>query len=211
MTGTPHSARFGGFARAEDGAAMVEFSIVCVVFFLIMFALIDFGRLGFAHVSGETALRIAVRTAAVRPAACTGVPDRIMTRGTVPSGTIPPRFGSSCNLASYACQTVATVSCRGSSTNPTAQEVWARVAPLLPAGTTEESLQYTYTQDKQLGYLGGPYVPVLTVELIDRAKSGTQPLTFLFFSPFTAAFNPLSLPRFSSSLPAEDLAQGEAG
>jgi hypothetical protein len=154
-------------------------------------------------------MRIAARTAVVRPAACTGVPDRIGRSTAVITPT--PRFGTSCSDPAAPCQAVATVTCRGASTNPTAQEIWTRIRPLLPNNAAIDSLQFTYAQDQKLGYLGGPYVPVVTVELIDRTAGGRQPMTFTFMSPFTVAFNPFSLPRFSVSLPAEDLAAGDAG
>lgn len=197
------------FRADQNGAAMVEFSIVAVLFFMVMFVTIDFGRLGFAHVGSDTAMRMAVRIAAVRPPACGGVPERL-GRGTVPESTQPPRFGTACRAETWVCQTVATVSCRGASTNPTAAYIYGRIAPLLPAGTAVDSLRFSYAQDKLLGYLGGPYTPIVTVELIDRSKADDVGLPFPFITPIGRTTG-ITLPTFSSSLPSEDLNTGDAG
>lgn len=53
-------------SHAERGAAAVEFAIVLVVLLLIVFAIIDFGRLLFASQSMKAASREGARTAAVR-------------------------------------------------------------------------------------------------------------------------------------------------
>jgi hypothetical protein len=201
--------RLARFRRAQEGAAMVEFSIVAVLFFLVMFVTLDFGRLAFAHVGSDTAMRMAVRLAAVRPPACAGVPERL-GRGTVPDGTQPPRFGTACRADSWVCQTVATVSCRGSSTNPTAVYVHSRISALLPTGTAVDSLRFSYSQDNQLGYLGGPYTPIVTVELIDRTQVANSGIPFPFITPIGSATG-ITLPTFSSSLPSEDLNTGDAG
>lgn len=55
-------------SHAERGAAAVEFAIVLVVLLLIIFAIIDFGRLLFASQSVKAASREGARTAAVRTA-----------------------------------------------------------------------------------------------------------------------------------------------
>ena len=199
------------FARETRGAVMVEFAIVISLFFFLFFGTIDLGRLFSSFVLGESGADVAVRTAVVRPPACVGVPDR-HTRGTAASA---PRFGSSCSAVAGTCASVATISCAGNAANATAAEVWARIAPLMPIGTTIANLQFTYTFDPNLGFLGGPYTPMVTVDL--------SPPAFQFISPLGAlagaagAANPGSLgsaityPTFSVSLPAEDLALGIAG
>lgn len=210
--------RLAGFGRDTAGAALVEFSVVVILFFLGMFAVIDFGRLAFTGVSTETAVRLATRIAVTRPPVCAGVPDRNL-RSVVapPSGTQPPRFGTSCSVGSYVCLSASTVTCNGSAGNPTASEIWTRIAPLMPSGATVADLSFSYRFDGNLGYLGGPYVPMVTVE----ARRSGAGLPYTFLSPLgplaTAAgggsgsYGTINLPRYSVSLPAEDLAVGEAG
>lgn len=202
---------FARFSSDTQGAVLVEFAIVVSLFFFLFFATIDLGRLFSSFVLGESGADLAVRTAVVRPPACAGVPDR-NARGTAASA---PRFGTSCGAIAGTCLAVATISCAGNAANATAAEVWARVAPLMPNGTTIANLQFTYTFDPNLGFLGGPYTPMVTVDL--------NPPAFQFISPLGAlagaagSANPGSLgnaityPTFSVSLPAEDLALGTAG
>ena len=111
-----------------------------------------------------------------------------------------------------------TVTCNGSAGNATAAEIWTRVARLMPSGATVADLSFSYRFDSNLGYLGGPYVPMVTVE---ARRSGVG-LPYRFLSPLgplasavsgagAGGYGTINLPRYSVSLPAEDLATGEAG
>jgi hypothetical protein len=202
--------RIGRVARDESGAALVEFALVVILFFFLFFTLIDFGRLGSSYALAEKAAQIAARTAIVRPPACAGVPERHVRPST--TGTNPPRFGTSCRTAGDVCATMATVSCVGDAANPTASQVWARIQALLPPDAGIGDVRFEYRYDSNLGFLGGPYTPVVTVEI--------TPPDFQFISPLGAmaaalggGFNdsPSTYGGFSVSLPAEDLANGEAG
>lgn len=198
------------FARDDSGATMVEFAIVVTVFLLVFFAIIDFAIFASNNLLAEKATQVAARIAVTRPAACTGVPDRI----TVGTASPAPRFGTSCRAVANSCATVTEVSCTGVSTNATANEIWTRIGATLPSGTQISSLRFVYTQDAALGYLGGPYVPRVTVEL-------TLP-AFQFITPIPALANlasgdnttTIGTPRYrviSITLPGEDLALGTSG
>jgi hypothetical protein len=164
-------------------------------------------------------VRLAARIAVVRPPACAGVPERnVPSTVAPPTGTPPPRFGTSCKVGTYVCMSVATVSCAGNAGNATAAEIWTRVRSLMPNGASIADLTFAYTFDQNLGYLGGPYVPMVTVE----AKRGSAGLPYAFLSPLgslaaalpgssPSSFGTINLPKISISLPAEDLALGEAG
>ena len=198
------------FLHDQAGAVLVEFAIVASLFFFLLFSLLDFGRLSYSGVLSQNAAQIAARIAVVRPAACAGVPD-IHDRGTSAEN---PRYGTACSAVANACAAVATISCSGAANNATAAEIWARVNALLPVGTTIDALEFTYTFDPNLGFLGGPYTPMVTVELdLDD---------FQFISPLSALANAAgangstigssaTYSSFSVSLPAEDLASGESG
>lgn len=198
------------FRRDQSGGVLVEFAIVVSVFLFLFAALLDFGRLSYSSVTAQTAAQIAARVAVARAPACMGVPETHMRGAASPA----PRFGTSCSATTGVCASVATISCAGSAANATASQIWARVNALLPAGATIDMIQFSYSFDSNLGFLGGPYTPMVTVELNLN--------DFQFASPLAALANAAgasnsSLPSaksyssFSVSLPAEDLAEGEAG
>lgn len=196
----------------EDGAALVELAIVLPVFLLLVFGLIDFGRMGFETVMAEKATDMAVRLAATRPPACTGVPET-NARGPVAVGAVPPHYGTSCNAGSDVCADAGTVSCIGDPANATVLEIWDRIAGLMPSNATPANLRFSYAYDEDLGFLGGPYVPVVTVEITDLQFRFASPLGALaaLAGGASAIGSTAPFPAMSVSLPAEDLAQGNNG
>jgi Flp pilus assembly pilin Flp len=201
---------FRRFLADESGASLVEFSLVVTLFLFLVLGLVDFGRLGHAWVGANKATQIAARLAAVRPPACDGVPLR-NTRGTA---TPAPDFGSLCRAGPGVCAQPAPITCLGDAANATAQEIFTAIRPLVPAGTAIDQMRYTYAFDPNLGFLGGPYVPMVTVEFED--------VSFLFISQlgaFVAALTgnsstlgaAIDLPGMSVSLTGEDLALGTDG
>jgi Flp pilus assembly protein TadG len=194
MTGAGIKRNLLRFAGDEAGAAMVEFAMVVGVFFFIFFQIINFGIFTSNHLMAEKSTQIATRIATVRPAACSGVPDRY-ARGTASPA---PRFGTSCGSVPNACAIPVTTSCDGSDSNATASEIWARIGPTLPGGTKISDLKFIYASDPNLGYLGGPYVPRVTVELNLPA-----------FQLFTTGQPQYRV--FSTTSPGEDLAAGING
>lgn len=199
--------RLRRFGQDEGGATLVEFGIVVSLFFVLFFGMIDFGRMGFHYVAAEKAMGVAARVAAVRPPACSGVP----VENNRLSGSVE-RFGTSCSASGGICVNPGPISCSGSLTNPTAAEIWPLISGALPNDATIANLRFRYTYDANLGFLGGPYVPVVTVEL--------QNLNFTFISPLVGATvgaiasgsgADIAFPALSVSLPGEDLALGDAG
>lgn len=207
-------ARLRRFAADEDGVTLVELAIVLPLFLLIFLGLIDFGRMGHEYVLAEKAMQLAARTAAVRPAACAGVPE-FNVRGSGLQAGLPPRYGTLCSAGSNFCVAVAEVTCTGSAANPTAAEVWARVEPAMPSYATVANLRFRYTYDQRLGFVGGPYVPIVTVEIQNLNFQFVTPLAGLAGLATSGASNGVGptfpFPRMSVSLPAEDLAQGVSG
>lgn len=196
----------------ESGSVLLELAMVLPVFILLLFGLIDFGRMGYEYVMASKATDMAARIAVTRAPACPGVAER-NERGTA-SFSVPPRFGTSCGSQPNICAVPVTVTCTAALTNPTAAEIWARIEPLMPSYATPANLRFRYNTDPNLGFLGGPYVPVVTVEVVG--------LDFRFASPLGAMANfaggswvgfsaRVPFPAMSTSLPGEDLASGEAG
>ncbi|TGD45337.1 pilus assembly protein [Pseudotabrizicola sediminis] len=209
------------FGRDEDGTTLVELTIVIPVFLLLLFALIDFGRMGAEYVMADKAMQIAARIAVVRPPACPGTLPSFNARGTSPS---VPKFGTICSAGASGtvCAAPAAMICTGAAGNPTVDEIWGAIAPLLPAGATEANLSFRYDPDDpndpndlQLGFLGGPYVPMVTVDLVNLQFTFVTPLSGL--AALAGSGNPsvpgpsLPFPAMSTSLPGEDLDHGENG
>jgi Flp pilus assembly pilin Flp len=198
------------FLRDESGATLVEFAVVVLFFLLLLFAIIDFGRLAHTWAAAQKATQVAARIAAVRPPVCAGVPA-LNSRGVAGSSI---SFGTLCRAGATVCANPGPAVCSGVSTNATSAEIFAQIRPLLPAGATVGNLRFTYSFDPNLGFLGGPYVPMVTVDL--------QGLEFVFVSNLGRMITPITgqqttlganlpLPRMSISVPGEDLALGTAG
>lgn len=205
------------FRKDEQGATLVEFGMVIALFLFIFFGLIDFGRLAFHWVVAERAMSMAARVAAVRPPVCPGVPNTNGAGGLVP----PARFGSLCSNAAGTCATpaAASLTCTGNLTNATSVEIWNMVAGALPSTTSAAAspanIQYTYSFDPNLGFLGGPYIPIVTVELNNlqfefiSAVGGLASIAG--YASGTTAFGTIPFPSMSVSIPGEDLALGTNG
>ncbi|MGJ8585781.1 MAG: TadE/TadG family type IV pilus assembly protein [Marinosulfonomonas sp.] len=206
-----YSDRTRRFVQEENGTTLVELGIVLPIFLLIFFGLIDFGRFGSEYVMAEKAMERAARIAVVRPPACAGVPT-INLRGPVAPNTVAPRFGTKCSAGPNICANAGTITCSGNAGDPTVSEIWSAISGLLPRSATEANLSISYTADSQLGFLGGPYVPVVTVELQNLNFQFTSPLGGLAAmagSPNTnIPGSTLPFPAMSVSLPAEDLGNG---
>ena len=213
MSGVARHNSAARFLADEGGAAMVEFAIVSAVFFLAFFQLLGFGLFASTNLMAEKATQMAARTAVVRPAACAGVPARITSSDLAE----PPRFGTNCRTAAGTCTAPnlgVPITCVGDADNMTANEIWTRIAPMLPAETAIDDLQFTYTFDPNLGYLGGPYTPMVTVEL--TVPNETTELFALISRLAVNAgggtgFAGPDYRTISISLPAEDLAAGTDG
>jgi len=204
---------FRKFARDMGGTTLVELAIVLPIFLLIFFGLIDFGRMGAEYVMAEKAMQRAARIAAVRPPACAGIPTAI-SRGVVPANTVPPKFGTLCSAGATICANPGTITCTGNAGDPTASEIWASISGMMPTTATPANLSFTYAFDPALGFLGGPYVPVVTVEIQNLNFQFTSPLggfAALAGAPGNNLPGTLQFPTMSVSLPAEDLALGNNG
>ena len=211
------------FWADESGASLVEFALVITLFLFLLLAIIDFGRIGHAWVSANKATQLAARLAAVRPPVCDGVPATNV-RGL----NTAPAFGALCRAGLDVCRpsTPAIISCPGIATKATAQEIFTAIRPLLPASATIDNLRYTYAFNNQLGFLGGPYVPMVTVDLfVENPEDPEDPchgVKFFFISQlkfFVTALTGQSselgaaicMPGMSVSLPGEDLNLGIGG
>lgn len=190
------------FARDTSGAFLPEFSVTILVFLSVLFGLIFFGRMAYGFVMVEKAVQVAARIAAVRPPVCAGVP-------VIHEPASNFEFGTRCiweeTVGTPVCADGGTQTCSGATV-----EIWNRIAMLMPTGSTPANLSFTYDFDHRLGFLGGPYVPMVTVELTGLQIGSVMFPGFVQF--LTGANNStLPFPAVSSSMPGEDLAQGTDG
>lgn len=200
-------------AHNDVGTTLVELAIVLPVFLLLFLGLIDFGRMGGEYVMAEKAMQRASRIAAVRPAACPNVP-LMNTRGAGLINGIAPHYGAACSAAAGICADPGIQFCDGNAANPTATEIWAGIRPLMPSHATIANLRFSYDHDPRLGFLGGPYVPMVTVEIQNLNFQFATPLSALAALAGSNTAGPgatLPFPSMSTSLPAEDLALGNNG
>lgn len=214
----------------ESGAAMVEFAIVSMVFFVSFFQLFDFGLFASNNLMAEKAVQLAARIAVVRPSACgpDTLPDRHVKPDTQGQGqgqgqTYVYHTGDACNSGDTpgaVCAVPDAVSCfanatdgnnGGGDTYPTADEIWGRISPMLPPGTDRSALEITYTYDENLGFLGGPYTPMVTVELTLADFEFVSPITEWVIFGSVSSSNTMGYRVISISLPAEDLAEAMDG
>ncbi len=225
------------FRRGEDGASLIEFAIVISLFLLVFFAILDFGRLGFNWVMTEKAMQRAVRIAVAREPICDGVPETNQ-RGTDTSR----EYGTFCRLGEGICADMGRQSCV-LGTNPfncdvanpsAAEEIWCIIHPILPGNATPRNIRVSYEFDRRLGFLGGPYTPMVEMAVVTEQDvsqiADSQALRFDFVTPLpglaalVGGSTPTNLtdsdsdsradipfPNMSVSMPAEDLAQGNSG
>lgn len=236
------------FLLSEEGASLIEYAIVISLFLLIFFAILDLGRLGFNWVMTEKAMQRAARIAVTREPVCDGVPETF-ERGT----DTTPVFGTLCRAGAGICSDSGQQSCVlnsspvlasmvdfaegcGNVTDPdTATEIWCTIWPILPSNATPRNIRISYMFDENLGFLGGPYTPMVEVAVVTAADVGdienSQELRFDFVTPLPGLAALVSgggtttniadsdadgqadipFPDLSVSMPAEDLAQGNRG
>ncbi|RYH11292.1 TadE/TadG family type IV pilus assembly protein [Tropicimonas sp. IMCC6043] len=226
-------ARFG---RHEDGATIVELAIVLPIFLLIFLGLIDFGRLAFHFSATEKAVQLAARIAAVRPPACDALVAFLDDHSdTNPRGSYTdvsgPRFGTNCAYASGVCLDPKIPPCAGNAAadadaRATVDEIWTMLQFAVPNDPTADfdksNLTFSYEFDPDMNFLGGPFVPMVTVtieELPFRFVSPLGALAALAANGATAESDALTtvttnfkiFSDFSATLPGEDLASGSSG
>ena len=205
------------FGSDTDGATLTELAIVLPTLLLLVLGAVEFGRLGYSETLAQKATDIAARTAAVRPAVCVGVPAEF---GPIEDTSLtPPRFGTMCRVTGV-CAPVLERKCWLSDDlsadtelmTEVKTEIWQTIAPLLPRDAAPGNVQIRYTFDERLGFLGGPYTPIVTAELVDLRFKFVTPLGVLASLVSTGGDteipNSITFPNMSASLPAEDLGHG---
>lgn len=219
--------RFHKFLKNEEGTTLVELAICISLFLLILFAILDFGRLGYNWVVTEKAMQRAVRIASVRPPVCAGVPLYHHRDAGVPTsysaGTLCSTDGGICQQVNVQCL-LSSPDGTSSDAQASADEIWTALQSLVPNDATRSNILLRYNYDRRLGFIGGPYVPVITAELVGTSNgNGFNDFMFTFVTPLSALAASASgsnasqipgtipFPDISVTLPAEDMNQGVQG
>ena len=208
------------FAREDDGATMVEFSIVMVLLITVVFGFVDFGYALYQWNSASKAVQVGARLAAVsNPVAS----DLETFTGHVEGTTIPggPSLSYECiceGAGDGMCGDGATYACPGSTYNATAMnrivfgsdgecgapvsadnprpgmcDIFWRIEP------ENVAIDYIYSG---LGFATRPEGPVPTIQV--RLKD----LTFqFFFLGDLLGFGNMTIPSMVSTITGEDMSQ----
>ncbi len=201
------------FARSERGTALVELGMIIPLFLLLIFALLEYGRLYWNITTAQKAMHIAARMATVGPPVCEGVPETHDLASGAPANT---KFGTLCrnNTVCDPNPTLpgpCTLDLSDPENKPYHSRIWFKIRPLLPPNTSVNNVQFTYSHDSQLGFLGGPYTPVVTAEIVDLDFNFVLPIGALAAlasgNPSTSPTS-ITIPSMSTSVPGEDLAAG---
>ena len=198
------------FHRDETGAVLVEFAVVLPLFLILLFTVIDFGQIYFRWILAEKATHIAARLAVVRPPICAGVPTFNDRTPGLPK-VLP--FGTSCGAAAGLCADPGPVTCTGdAAVGEGFDDIIGAVGGFLPAAVEPANIRMTYSF-ADLGFLGGPYVPLVTVELVgDVDVPFITPLGRLLQAFYGGnGLDDPTMPSMRATLPAEDLIEGGPG
>ncbi|PWJ20304.1 TadE/TadG family type IV pilus assembly protein [Jannaschia seohaensis] len=227
----------------ERGTTMVELALAIPLFLLLMLGAIDFARFYYHFSASEKALAVAARTASVRPAICPNVPtsNARADLSNLPGGFTAdlPDFGQGCAGTVFddtgtvipgatICDfdpgndydpsgTPGPITCTlaelGGST-ATADEIWGRLQASVPTTTTRANVQVSYAFDPALNFLGGPFVPEVSVTLTGVDFEFITPVGALasMAGATVGAFDQSPpFPALRAVVTGEDLAAGNDG
>lgn len=197
--------------RDQAGSVLAEFAVVLPMFLILLFAIVDFGQIYLRWILAEKATQIASRLAVVRPPVCFGVPTFNDRAASAPRD-VP--FGASCTAVPGLCAAPGTITCSGAqAVGDVFDEMIGKAGGFLPAAVAPSNVRFTYTYGG-LGFLGGPYVPLVTVELVGDIEvpfiTPLGPLLQTFYGGGGGLDDP-SLPSMRATLPGEDLTEGGPG
>jgi hypothetical protein len=200
------------FRSDRAGSVLAEFAVVLPLFLILLFAVIDFGQIYLRWILAEKATQLAARLAVVRPPICAGVPALNDRAGGVP-GT--PPFGASCAELPGLCADPGTISCTGNAAvGDTFDDILGQVAGFLPSAVQPGNIRLTYSF-ANLGFLGGPYIPMVSVDLVGDIEvpfiTPLGPLLQAFYGGNGGTLDNPRMPSMRATLPGEDLIEGGPG
>ncbi len=181
--------------RDDRGASMVEFAIIALLFFVLVFGIIEIALALFQWKSADKATQLGARLAVVSGPAPAGFPtSNTKVDPTVSFGT-PCRLGGCVDFGTFTC-TAAT--CGGDAFGYIVGRM-QDVYPWLEAA--DVTIRYSYAG---LGFVGGPPAPAVRVEI-------SRPFNFIALSglvnalPGGGGFPNMIMNVKSATLTGEDL------
>ena len=190
----------------QRGGPLAEFAITIGLLFVVGIFVFEMSRFFMRAAMAEYATHLAVRIASVRPAICPAVPD-FNERASATTA----RFGTRCSDPSAPCAAVAAQTCTGAAGNTVVDEIFATIQPLLPNGATPANLEFQY-EPTNLGFLGGPFIPMTSVNLQNLQHQFILPLGDLF-APWGGAggSGAVTLGPLTATMPGDALNVGSDG
>jgi Flp pilus assembly protein TadG len=188
------------FFADENGATMVEFTLIFVLMMLLTFGLVEFGLAFYQYNAAEKATAIGARYISTRGPVLTGLGDCGPTSGTGQVNT------GSVNAGVY-CSTVAGSSGWSRTCNATSPAAGCQAAVLTALVTRmrqfdpniEAQNVQVVLRGSGLGFVGrGAPVPLVTVRLTG--------MTFDFIAlDDLLGFGPINMPAFDATIVGEDM------
>ena len=190
---------FARLVKNEQGATMVEFTLIFVLLMLMTWGVVEFGNLWWQWNSAEKATQMGVRKAVVTSPVATEISTQDCGNASTPPGTPCNPTGAVFTTAVCTGSAGGGGSCTGGYTFST--DAYNRILAVMQAvfpfiQPQNVTVQYAYVG---LGFAGRPGpVPAVTVEL-----------TGMNFSFFTLnallGLGPMAMPDFRATLTGEDL------
>ena len=190
--------------RDATGASAAEFALVLPLLILLLFGIIDGGRWLWTYNRAAKATQMGVRFAVVAYPVPPGVGDSYLGVGGLTQGDVIPAsaFGkitctnSGCSCTTTPCPTIGTV------TAANFTNIVNRMRRFMPEITAANvAVEYS---SSGLGYTGNPNGPDL--QPMVTVRLGGTGVTALQFRPIVSLMlGTVNMPRFTSTLTAEDL------
>jgi hypothetical protein len=184
----------------ERGDVLVGFILIVGLLFSLFFAGVGFFLLLSWLQFTEMATQAGVRTAVVSSPAVNW-PEEERWNEATSAGLL----GQSCSHASKPCKTLTTRACTGTTcTGAGYAHIAARMRQIFPL-IEDKNIRITYA-DSGLGYVGGPPVPLVTVEVVNLEIPVIGAIIDLALRLVGgAAGNPATMRTIAASMTAEDL------
>lgn len=188
-------------ARCKEGASAAEFALVLPLMLILLFGTIDVGRFLWAMNRAEKATQMGARYAIVTNPVSTGLVDADFESADLPKGELIPAdmLGSlECTRTSCSC-TGCDVSVGAGVDTTSFDGIVARMQAMYP-DIEADNVRVTY-RGSGFGSAGDTGA----TETMEISPLVSVSLTGLQFVPITTLlFAEISLPAFSTTLPAED-------
>lgn len=193
----------------ERAAAAAEFALVLPLMLLFIFGIIDVGRYMYIVNRAEKATQIGVRMAVVTNPLSPDLIAADYASGSLPAGELIPanELGKlTCTGTGCTCTTGPCPSGGGAIDGPAHALIVDRINDILyGVGAANVEVSYSGSGFGFAGSAAGPGGGGAIPEAMEISPLVTVSLVDLEFRPITGLLMPIiGLPRFSSTLPAED-------